>query len=202
MKHSWIDVENAVQEKWARDYLQKKRVGVTSSINGNYIASEWDERTPALYFLESLEQRKDCELSVGLLKMMKAAWNQQVIKDQKKSRSIKISLKSSAHLKALASKAGQTQYQVLENLILGQYSTLKEAEIYQKETRKNTLHTERLVRELDAAQKLVAQLKIKVAENTDKIRKLESELGLANKKLIEREKAIDLMTAKNLELLK
>lgn len=164
MKYTWIDLNNEEQKRWAKDYFQKKRAGLTRSHCGISVVSQWDDAMHPLKFLKDRERYENCEFATSLLKMMKAAWNQQLINKRKKSRSIKISIKSSNQLKALANREGKTQYDVLEGLIFNQYQDWKHHKVKEKEARKRIRQLEDLASELRMAKEEIKTLKNNLKE--------------------------------------
>ncbi len=166
MKRSWIDTNNQAQEVWARQYLLKKRGGMTQSSEGATAAAGWAGSDSALDFLLSLAKKEDCEASTVLLKKMEKSWIQQMNKRRfKKSLPVNISVQSSNQLKELAKYCGMTKVKTLETIIANEVSFHKQEIAKQKddhERRKQKL--EQCEVALHAVEADNRQLKIELKE--------------------------------------
>lgn len=164
MEKSWINPNNQNQEAWAKQYLMKKRSGMTRSNEGITAALNWAEPEPALLFLLRLADNQDCEASVVLLKKMELSWIQQKNKHRvKKTQPVNISVQSSNQLKWLAASLGMTKVKTMEALITTQVDTQKQIIAQQKkshEQRKQQLEQSKIALNAAKAEKLLLEIEL------------------------------------------
>lgn len=165
MAKSWINPNDRTQEEWARKYLLKKQLYMTSSIEGSDASKAWQGNS-ALEFLRSLEARSWDEAAIILLKKMKAAWTQQIRKNHSsKTIQVHISLSHSKQLNSLAKAAGITRGIAMEMLISNNYEGLMRSITMEKDTNRRNremithlqLENEKLRKQLSDAQKELSQ---------------------------------------------
>ncbi len=164
MGQSWIDINNQAQEVWAKQYLLKKRAGMTRSNAGLSASNGWNESEPALRFLLRLEGNASCEASSILLKKMELSWVQQKNKHRvKKTQPVNISVQSSNQLKRLAASLGMTKVKTMEALISTQVDTQKQIIAQQKkshEQRKQQLEQSKIALNAAKAEKHLLEIEL------------------------------------------